>query len=342
MCSIVRGSGAVIDSDDELLGTLLRAMYPCSLMSVDLPTFLHPPKRDNLIGNYTMFWRRDLERIDIAEAPGLLDAFAARVELRRGQPLREYAKAVGTLLAQALEGGADEIPDEKLLNWLDAACGMNAESLLENEHKQVVQQWIQARPHRYFSLLDLALHRYANKQNRVWSAEARLHGAKAPANEAAWWLAKAKATEDEVWAKEYFVQALHAIPNEYGPEVEGMLIACENLGAARGWNESLAARLTCSLEHWQWKLDEAVRRKERARDAAERRDFYHARLAEFSLPLVPLEILDTVADVYEHGQYDIDGTTPEERLTDFFAGDKELVKAALTALRNTICDHRNI
>lgn len=329
-------SGAVTDSDDELLGALLKAMYPGALSSADLPAFLHPPKRENLIGNYTMFWRRGLDQIDVAEAPGLLDAFAARTELRKGDALREYAEALGGLLARVLKEGAEETPDERLLNWLDAACGKHAESLLENDDKQVVQQWLQARPHRYFALLDLALNRYANSQNRVWLAEARLHGTKAPANEAAWWLAKAQATDDEARAKEFFVRALHAIPDEPRPGLEEMLIACENLAASRKWQDSLASRLTCSFEQWKWKLDEAARRPERDREATERRDFYRARLADFALPLVPLAILNAVAEVYEHRNYEIEGKTPQERLTSFFAGDEELVQAAFAALRNTI------
>ena len=330
------GNGAVTDSDDELLGALLKAMYPRALPSADLPAFLHPPKRKNLIGNYTMFWRRDLDRIDASEAPGLLDAFSASTDLRKGDPPREYAKAVGSLLARVLTDGGDEASDERLLNWLDAACGKNAKSLLENDDKQVIRQWLQVRPHRYYALLDLALKRYANKQNRVWLAEARLHGTKAPANQAAWWLAKAEEDDDEARAKEYFVQALHAIPDEPGPGFEETLIACENLAASRGWQDSLDGRFTCSFEQWQWKLDEAEDRQEREREAAERRNLYRAQLADFSLPLVPLALLDPVAEVYEHEHYDIDGKTPQERLTSLFAGDDELIQAALAALRNTV------
>lgn len=330
------GTGAVTDRDDELLGALLKAMYPGALRSADLPAFLHPPKQENLIGNYTRFWRHDLDRIDAAEAPGLLDAFAAGTALRRGGPRREYAKAVGSLLARVLKECGDETPDERLLNWLDAACGEHADSLLEHDEKLMVQKWLEARPHRYFSLLDLALTRYANKQSRVWPAEARLHRAKAPANEAAWWVAKAQATDDEAWAKEYFGQALYAIRDEPGPGLEEMLIACEKLAASRGWQDSLAGRLTCSFEQWQWKLDEASRRQEREREAAEQRDIYRARLADFGVPLVPLDILRPVTEVYEHRHYEVDGETPLERLTNLFSGDKELVQAALAALRNTI------
>ena len=329
-------SGVVADNDDELLGALLKAMYPRALTSAELPAFLHPRKRENLIGSYTMFWLHGLDQVDVAEVPGLLDAFAASTELRRGEPLREYTKAVGSLLVRVLKEDSGDIPDERLLNWLDAACGKYAESLLGNDHKQVIQHWLQAHPQRYFSLLNLALSRWANEQNVVWQAKGRMHDAKAPSNAVLWWLAKAQATEDETRARVYFVQAIDAIPGEPGTEHEDMLIACESLGAARGWQVPLADRLTCSFEQWQWKLNDAARRQERAREAAERRNIFRARLSEFALPQVPLDLIDDVAGVYEFSAYDIDGNTPQERLASLMGGDEELVQAALAALRNTI------
>lgn len=160
-----------------------------------------------------------------------------------------------------LKQGGDEIPDERLLNWLDAACGEHAESLLENDDKQVIQQWLQSRPHRYYALLDAALKRYANKQNRMWPAEARLHGTKAPTNKAAWWLAKAQATEAEAWAREYFVQALYAIPDVPEPGLEEMLVACENLAASRGGETCSPAGLLAASSNGSgnWKKPHAGR-----------------------------------------------------------------------------------
>jgi hypothetical protein len=115
-----------------------------------------------------------------------------------------------------------------------------------------------------------------------------------------------------------------------------MLIACEQLAQSRGWNETLAGRLTCSFDQWEWKRDEVARRHERQRESVERRDFFRARLGDFALDLVPLDILRPVAEVYEHSGYDIEGETPEERLINLFAGDEELFRAALAALRKTI------
>jgi phage tail protein X len=327
-------AGTVADSDDEILGALLAAMYPEALPSSDLPRFLHPPKKQNLIGKYTMFWRHDLARVDAAELPGLLDAFAQRPELRRAEATRDYAKAVGGALSRALNEVADSIPNDRLLTWLDACCGKHAQSLLENDDEQAVRRWLEARPQRYFGLLDLALERFWSDKARAWPATARMHGARTPSTAPTWWLTKAEVTADETRAKEYFVQAVRAIPHEPGPELDALLTACEHVALLRNWQETLTALLTCDFEQYGWKFEEAARSKKRAQEAAERGAWFRERLAAFDLPEAPRDVLDPVVLAHEHHYYDIDGDTPEERLDVLFAGDEELVAAAFRMLRN--------
>ena len=110
-------TGTVEDADDEILDALLVEMYPKALPSSELPRFMHPPKKENLIGRYTMFWLRDLAEVDAAELSSLLDAFALRPELREsedGRRTRDYSEAIGVVLARALDEVADQIPDERL------------------------------------------------------------------------------------------------------------------------------------------------------------------------------------------------------------------------------------
>lgn len=328
--------GTVEDEDDEFLGTLLVSMYPHALSSSVLPQFLHPPKKSNFIGSYAMFWRRDLELVSATELPDLLDAFAQRPELRRAAVTRDYAKAVGALLVRALNEIADGIPDDRLLDWLDACCDKQASSLLESDDKHEVRRWLEARPQCYFALLDIALARYWTDQGGIWPAEARLHGAKAPSNFATWWLIKAEAATEETRAKEYFVRAIRAIPDEPGPGLDDLLVELHRVANLKGWPETLSSALTCDLEQNSWRREDAARVKERQQEAAQRRVYFRERLAEFASPLAPLEILDLVARVYEDRTIDIDGETPVARLDNLFAGDDELVQAALQALRNAI------
>lgn len=329
-------SAVVEDGDDEILGALLEAMYPATLAATELPKFFHLPKQRNLIGNYQMFWEHDVGEIDCHEAMKLLDAFAAETELKGTETSRSRGEFVGRLVSRVLKESADIPHDDQLLNWLDTACGEYGESLLDHDDREVLHQWLRARPHRYFSLLDLALNRFSKATNPVQSAEVRLHRAAAPTDAAAWWLARAQKTHSEADAKRYFFQAIYGIPDEYAPGLEEVLITCEDLSMERGWQDLLAERFTYTWERWGWMQEEVRRKQDRAQKAAERRNTYRARIAEFSKPLVPLGLLDQVAAVYLHKYYDIDGETPQEKLSSFFAGDEELVQAALLALRRTL------
>ncbi|MDO8777618.1 MAG: hypothetical protein Q7K57_54665 [Burkholderiaceae bacterium] len=329
-------AGTVADAEDELLGMLLAALYPQALPSSAIPQFLHAPKSPNLIGKYTLFWRRDLERVSAKEVPALLDAFAQRPELRRAEATRDYAKTVGGLLVRALAEFGDEVPDDRLLNWLDACCGKHANSLLESDDAQVVRQWLEARPQRYFSLLDIALERYWTESDRAWIATARLHGAKEPADSCLWWLGKAEAAADEARARDCFIRAAHGIPHEGDQGIGRMLTECDRVAILKGWQETLSGVLTCDFTQWGWKLEEGARRKERRQEAVRTKAYFRERLAEFALPLAPLEILDAVTMAYEERSVAIDGDTPMARLNDLFASDAELVQAALQSLRNAI------
>jgi hypothetical protein len=328
-------AGVVPDADDEILGAMLTAMYPKALPSSELPRFLHPPKQQNLIGRYTMFWRHDLA--NATELPHLLDAFAQRPELRRANDTREtrdYARAIGSVLARALEEVGDQIPDDRLLTWLDACCGEHARSLLEHDDAQAVRRWLEARPQRYFALLDLALDRYWTEQGRAWSAKDRLHGAREPLTAPAWWLEKAEVATDETRAKEYFELAVRSVPHEPGPEIDALLTEWERAAKLRGWQNWLTAMLTCDLEQSAWRLEDAGRKNARAQEAAARRSWFRERLATFDLPKVPEDMLGTVVNAYEHRFVDIDGDTPGQRLENLFDGDREVVEAAIRMLRN--------
>ena len=287
-----------------------------------------------------MFWRHDLERVSATELPALLDAFAQRPALRLAEATRDYTKAVGALLVRALNEVADEIPDDRLLDWLDACCGTHASSLLENDEEHAVRRWLEARPQRYFSLLDLALARYWSDRSGVWPAEARLHGAKSPSNSYTWWLVKAEAATDETRATEYFIRAVHevvrAIPDPPGPEIDDLLVELHRVASRNGWQEILSSSLTSDIEQNSWRQEGAARNRDRQKEAAQRCAYYRERLPEFALPLAPLDILDEVAMVYEDRMINIDGETPAARLESLFAGDEELVQAALQALRNAI------
>lgn len=328
------GSGVVRDADDEILGALLAAMHPTALHSSDLPRFLHRPKKQNLIGRYAMFWRHDLLKVAVTELPSLLDAFTQHTALRSAKDTkREYSRSVGGMLARALEEFGDQTGDDRLLTWLDACCGRHGGSLLEHDDAQTVRGWLEARPKRYFALLDLALDRYSTDESGAWLATNRLHGAREPSTAPKWWLSKAEVSLDEGRGKEYFAMAVRYVAQDPCVDGDALLNAWERVAKLRGWQDRLTAMLTCDLEQHAWRREDADRKKLRAHEAAERRAWFRERRAAFDLPTVPDEVLGPVVSAYENIYDDIDGDTPAERLQSLFNGDQELVEAALQMLR---------
>ena len=98
-------AGSVSDPDDELLGTLLKELYPKVLSASDLVKYLKAPKNPSLYGRYVSFWIRPLpENSTNTQLAELLDAITERFYQLR--PVLNNNKIVffdpGKLLARLL------------------------------------------------------------------------------------------------------------------------------------------------------------------------------------------------------------------------------------------------
>ena len=71
--------GSVDDPNDELLGVLLKGLYPGELSASDLLDHLRQPKMTSASGEYTNFWTRHVPGESTPEQlGGLLDGIAGR------------------------------------------------------------------------------------------------------------------------------------------------------------------------------------------------------------------------------------------------------------------------
>src|SRR5690606_18975631 len=67
----------VKDDDDELLGSLLRELFPAVIGPLEIFDYLHPARTDRFIGAYQMFWRHEMpERVPVELLPEMLDQVA--------------------------------------------------------------------------------------------------------------------------------------------------------------------------------------------------------------------------------------------------------------------------
>ena len=81
-------SGAISDPDDELLGRLLKKLYPGLLSENEIWQYLRIPKNLNLLGNYDLFWSQEIgKNLTTSQFATLLHEFAENFD----SLLNEYA-----------------------------------------------------------------------------------------------------------------------------------------------------------------------------------------------------------------------------------------------------------
>ena len=129
-------AGRVADGDDELMGLLLRQLYPVTLPPASVVAYLHPAKAANLIGNYVLFWEHDLpEKTATADLPILLDNVARDItRLRAALDEFHFKRFAGRLLARGIETAGATVAVERLWHWLGIGLDDQGHCSLEEKH----------------------------------------------------------------------------------------------------------------------------------------------------------------------------------------------------------------
>ena len=118
--------GVIDDPKDELLGILLKSLYPRVLPMAEVRVHLREPKLKTMIGEYSKFWTEHVRRESTPEQLAeLLDGIAGSLEDCKGFMLGEVGTntAMARLPVEALEQVLRDIRGrvaaDRLYNWLD-------------------------------------------------------------------------------------------------------------------------------------------------------------------------------------------------------------------------------
>ena len=150
------GNGTIGDPDNELLGSLLDALYPREIPPLEIWRYLTMKVDPDLLGAYFVFWEfRLLERSSDQEIAELLDRLNELMPaLRDAFRMHHLDDVPVKLLARALDKLGDEQGLTRLYNWLSAAAfpswdppGLADESIGE------IRTWLQQRPDLQKSIL---------------------------------------------------------------------------------------------------------------------------------------------------------------------------------------------
>ena len=203
----------IIDSDNELLGTLLDQLYPTDLSTSEVLHCLMERGGTELIGRYWCFWcdgilKKSSDR-DVAE---LLQNLYRQLSILR--PILENFFDLGELpqrfLARGLQTQGDFQKPEHLYDWLEVSLVKKRPGPGEDGQKAVrdIRLWLEHRPDVQKAIILEGLSRCPKSDGfwlRALKVEELLYGANLPPDFGAWCQRQASEATDARVA-EYFVR----------------------------------------------------------------------------------------------------------------------------------------
>lgn len=340
-------ANTVEDNDDELLGVLLGELYPHAIPPSRIFDYMHRPKNDSLIGNYSTFWSYKLpDAASADDLSSLLDNLVQAKPTMRGA-LKEYQfnRLAGKLLVRGLKEHGDVITDERIYEWLGAGLDEYDHPRLDREYAEQIATWLAARPARYKAIIERGASLCANHDNPWYCMNRclmRLYGTAPPADIGMWYLEKAAAEQHAELSQFYFVQTVHLL-KRHGGQGELISVALEFLESwvvaypkFQAWLEPF---VSCRMGDWQQEqaLEDVKWKVERQEHKSKLIHFYRQHIAAIRDGSAYQRIFHDLALAHEgllSGE--AHGDTPRARMESFLAGDNELIEAAYSGFRKVL------
>ena len=352
-------TGAVSDPDDELLGTLLKALYTKVLSVSDLLNYLRTPKELSLYGKYVSFWIRYfpenstneqlaeflstiIERFD--QFP-VLHNTESQVADHDRITFFNQGKLLARLLARFLETVQGSVfsvvPAERLFNWLEVVLDEIPHPSLE---KRAIESWLDSHPDEYKEMIRTGMHRSAESTNFLrcmYKIEDRFRDVARPPGFALWCLEQAvSSTDDRI--KEYLIcRVARSVYHPRRDEGLSREVVEEHLAGDRAALDMFTEKLG-HLEHTdrqQQEIQQKIGEKYDAEKLSRWQQWHDVvrrhRPALRENKCVP-EILHKLARIYFGTYFDVEGNTPEERLRCVFGEDDDLIETVLDGLRGSV------
>lgn len=341
-------TGAVEDRDDEILGVLLRKLYPHFISPAQIFGYLHSPKDRNLFGRYFRFWIHDLPAQTAKDdLPILLDELARRrIALEGTLYERQLYRMTGELLARGLDAHGDAITDERLYDWLGVGLDKYAHPRLEKEHAERIVRWFADQLVRYKAVIDHGVSLCAESEKLstcLFNCSQRLYGSAPPGDIANWYLEKAKTERHSDLAKYYFDEAVRELIRKSGPQY----LTPQSLELLESWTNKyptfqqwLEPFITWPIGEWRqnYAIEEREWNIEKKKQKSELVGYFRKHLAQLRDGSAPPKVLHDLALVYDGLLIGVEGEgeTPRERLDDILDADTELIEAAYAGFRHTL------
>ena len=335
----------VSDPSQELLGTLLRRLYPDSVTPTDVWDYLWETGDVELIGRYLMFWNTELVQKSLPDhLADLLDSLVRRLPyLRPALDARHLSGLPAKILAAGLEVRGEHIETKRLYDWLGAGLhGLDVAPAYEtSESIQQIGAWLTQRPETQKRVIAEGLNRRPESENfriDAYNVQMRLFGAAPPSDFGLWCLKTAvalAATKPQV-AEHLLEEAVWAHRNQRG---------------AQGLSLEVLQKHTCTDERMRKILDrllspqpaprqypESEEKTTEEETPQERQWLEHVRANRSALREnhASPALLHRLAQAYFGLFYDLDLDKGPNAIAKLLKGDRDLIDASLEGVRGVV------
>jgi hypothetical protein len=334
----------VEDLEDELLGTLLLALYPAHIPVAEVWRFFRQPKSEQLVGSYLRFWHDLPKTTAPTDIPALLDALLSTgYVLSDGRDPLGSPDIVGELLVAGVTQHGAHIEVERLYRWLSLGLSSDHYSPLSRQYQAALGQWIGQQPERYKALFVYALQKLDDQGNssprKLWPVRVRLYHAPEPDDVAPWYLSLALTCSNNDLRHELVQESSQLTERRQGSDAAIQVLenwAADHVSDA-SWVEE---ELRCPYpppEMEQEHIEHEVRYKQRgAEESRQKINFFRETLPTFDTGPAHLGALVAVGDAYLNFYSHLNEETPEARLLDLLNNDAAWVRLAFKGLRQCL------
>ena len=340
-------SETVSDPNDQLLGRLLRHLYPNKLSPSNIGKYFRIPKNENFLGEYLFFWintfmSKTTDPVQMAEA---LDSFvqfcgnssSINQSHRLHPDMRELPiLLLGTYLKHL--GVKDEIDKKRLFSWLQISTNISKNEGSGDEAKEI-RDWFRTHPEQYKAIFKIA----AGGSMIFGQILGFLFHATPPRDFASWCVDQALKEKDSNLAREYLYEAMRHL--DAGKQCDGLsreelkMRIAGNPNLLNYYEELLTRQQQGSDRRKQWQRQTSENQRKAAEEQRERseqwRNAIQSHEGELRENRAPPMLLHKLADVYFWPFMGIDGNTGQERLLGLLGGDERLVDLVLNAFRES-------
>ena len=329
-------SHAVEDSNDELIATLLAALYPVHVSTQEIWTYFKQPKSDRLIGSYWSFWHDFAEKYAPTEQlPELIDSLInSGFRISHSRDRRDQVKVVGSLLVKGVTLHGSDVSTERLYRWLSLGIEDIGHCPISRERQAELGQWIENHEEIYLTLLAYGLSLPNAKFRQVTQ---RIYAAKPPSDFGSWCLRQAETTGDAELRQSLVREAIHFTHDADKPSPTIELIqrwAADHPDDANWCEHWLVSDYPrADAEYFE---SEREYKKTEEEERIQRLAFFTQTLPSFTDKLAHLGALNEVADVYLGYYYRAEGDTPQKRLLNLLDQNEAWLNQALHGLRQCL------